>query len=174
MINAVGLLTREGLSSFYCVFKDWEKQMNPAYKTSYGTSSWPTSRPKFSDPSYVPQLLKAGLTRPKIPIKANGIWDTCGQLGIPEMTIFSFIKLFNQECNECSFIKTGVPSNVEHAYQALALDEKRKPFDCSLWESPKPGTSTSLKTLKQTWFPGVHSGIGGGYPDTSIADVTLA
>jgi hypothetical protein len=148
--------------------------MNPAYKASYGTSAWPTTRPKFSDPSYVPQLVKNGLTRTNIPIKAVGIWETCGQLGIPEMTIFGFIKLFNQERSEYSFINTEVPSNVEHAYQALALDERRKPFDCSLWESPKPGTPSSLKTLKQTWFPGVHSGVGGGYPDTSIADVTLA
>lgn len=174
LINAVGLLTRNGLESFYCVFKDWENQMNPSYKATYGTPSWPTTRPKFWDPSYVPQLEKAGLTRPKIPVKAIGIWDTCGSLGIPEMTIFGFIKLFSQERTEYSFINTEVPSNVENAYQALALDERRKPFDCTLWESPKPGASTNLRTLKQTWFPGVHSGVGGGYPDTSIADVTLA
>jgi hypothetical protein len=31
-----------------------------------------------------------------------------------------------------------------------------------------------LKTLKQCYFPGVHSNIGGGYPDAGIANVTLA
>ena len=33
---------------------------------------------------------------------------------------------------------------------------------------------TRLKLLKQCWFPGVHSSVGGGYSDTSIADITLA
>lgn len=29
-------------------------------------------------------------------------------------------------------------------------------------------------TLKQTWFPGVHTNIGGGYPDQALADLTLS
>jgi hypothetical protein len=31
-----------------------------------------------------------------------------------------------------------------------------------------------LKLLKQTWFPGVHTSVGGGHADTSISDITLA
>lgn len=31
-----------------------------------------------------------------------------------------------------------------------------------------------LKQLKQCWFPGVHSNIGGSYPDTGLADLSLA
>ena len=124
-------------------------------------------------------MIQAGLTRrgkdgKGIPIKAIGVWDTVGSLGVPEITVFGFIKMFKQERHEYSFVNTEVPDNVEYAYQALALDERRKPFDCTLWESPKPGTKTKLKELKQTWFPGVHSSVGGGYEDTSISDITLA
>lgn len=43
-----------------------------------------------------------------------------------------------------------------------------------MWESPKSGTASRLKELKQCWFPGVHVSIGGGYQDTSISDITLA
>ena len=31
-----------------------------------------------------------------------------------------------------------------------------------------------LKTLRQVWFPGVHSNIGGGYDDQQLANITLA
>lgn len=58
--------------------------------------------------------------------------------------------------------------------QALALDEERKPYAPTLWESPKPGSPSRLKELKQCWFPGVHVNIGGGTPDTSISSITLA
>ncbi len=66
---------------------------------------------------------------------------------------------------------TFVPGNVKHAFQALALDEHRRPFSPTIWETPKGREDL---VLKQTWFPGAHSNIGGGYPDTMMADITLA
>jgi Uncharacterized alpha/beta hydrolase domain (DUF2235) len=40
----------------------------------------------------------------------------------------------------------------------LALNEKRGPFTPTLWIKP----FTSHTMLKQVWFPGTHSAIGGG------------
>lgn len=71
-------------------------------------------------------------------------------------------------------MNTEVAANVEYAFQALALDEERKTFSPTVWESPNSGSNTRLKLLKQCWFPGVHSSVGGGYADTSISDITLA
>lgn len=88
------------------------------------------------------------------------------------MKLFGF-PLHTDTVHEFSFINTTVSPNIEYAYQALAIDEKRTPFSPPLWELPEPGTS-KLKLLKQTWFPGVHSSIGGRYSDTSISDITLA
>ncbi|KAK5007097.1 hypothetical protein LTR28_005689 [Elasticomyces elasticus] len=31
-----------------------------------------------------------------------------------------------------------------------------------------------VRTLRQVWFPGVHSNVGGGYPDQQIGNITLA
>lgn len=41
---------------------------------------------------------------------------------------------------------------------------------------PRIGKSEDhiLKELKQSWFPGVHTTVGGGFQDTSISDLTLA
>lgn len=33
---------------------------------------------------------------------------------------------------------------------------------------------SSAIDLRQCWFPGVHTNVGGGYPDQAIADLTLA
>lgn len=52
----------------------------------------------------------------------------------------------------------------------MALDEKRSSFGPTIWER-LPGCNT---VLKQVWFPGVHSNVGGSYDDTGIADITLA
>ncbi len=72
---------------------------------------------------------------------------------------------------------------VEHAIQALALDDHRAAFAPAVWEQSdrtpddlNPKNDPKLKSLNQVWFPGVHSNIGGagGYDDQSIANETLA
>ena len=72
---------------------------------------------------------------------------------------------------EYTFVDTMVAPNVQHAFQALALDEHRLPFSPTIWETPTGRTNLDLR---QCWFPGVHSNIGGGYPDTMMPDITLA
>jgi len=59
---------------------------------------------------------------------------------------------------------------VDNAFQALAIDEHRKPFQPAVWQqSPK----ASGQVLEQVWFAGVHSNVGGSYPDTGLSDISL-
>ena len=53
-------------------------------------------------------------------------------------------------------------AEIENAFQALALDERRAPFSPTLWNMPKGNQKT---TLMQCWFPGIHVNIGGGSDD---------
>ena len=55
-----------------------------------------------------------------------------------------------------------LPAEIENAFQALALDERRKPFSPTLWTMPSHNTRTKLI---QCWFPGIHVNIGGGSDD---------
>jgi Uncharacterized alpha/beta hydrolase domain (DUF2235) len=71
---------------------------------------------------------------------------------------------------EYSFYDTSLHPCIENAFQALALDEERAPFAPALWEKPR----ASRTNLKQVWFPGVHSNVGGGYDDADLANITLA
>jgi len=50
------------------------------------------------------------------------------------------------------------------------LDEPRFAFRPALWES----VGKNRTNLKQVWFAGNHGGVGGGWYDQQIADITLA
>ena len=59
---------------------------------------------------------------------------------------------------------------VDNAFQSLAIDERRKPFQPSIWNQ---GSDTSGQVLEQVWFAGVHSNVGGSYPRAGLSDITL-
>ena len=96
-------------------------------------------------------------------IKFIGVWDTVGSLGIP----FDIFKIFSRQSYK--FHDQHLSGCVDHAYQAVSVDELRRPFMPTLWDSQSQRT----KTLEQVWFSGVHSDIGGGYPDTNQANLCL-
>ena len=92
-----------------------------------------------------------------------GVWDTVGSLGIPALFGKVDPLLYG-------FLDTGLHPDVLNAYQALAIDERRAEFPATLWTSaPVPG-----QTIEQVWFTGVHCDVGGSYPETGLADITLS
>ena len=80
-----------------------------------------------------------------------GVWDTVGALGVP----FSLMGMFE---SHDEFYDTKMGANVSIARHALAIDEQREDFEPTVWLS-RPGVD-----LKQVWFAGVHSDVGGSYP----------
>jgi len=97
------------------------------------------------------------------PIRFIGVWDTVGSLGIPLRGLRRLTRRKHQ------FHDTELSGSVTYACHALAIDERRSPFEPTLWQyKPKEG-----QTVEQVWFPGVHTNVGGGYPDRTLADITL-
>jgi uncharacterized protein (DUF2235 family) len=103
------------------------------------------------------------------PVKFIGVWDTVGSLGIP----LPWYKLYNSE--RYKFHDVTLSSTVENAYHALAVDERRKLFEPTLWEVSKKIVDGSVigQSMEQRWFPGVHCNIGGGYEDRGLSDQAL-
>jgi hypothetical protein len=66
------------------------------------------------------------------------------------------------------FHDCNLADNVENAYQALAIDERRGPFRPAIWDK-----ITGQRSVMQVWFAGVHSSVGGGYPDAGLSDTAL-
>ncbi|TDZ65260.1 Uncharacterized protein CTRI78_v003570 [Colletotrichum trifolii] len=125
----------------------------------------------------------------KIEIDAIGVWDTVGSLGIPKgLRLFDWYQP-GRSATEIRFASLRVHRNVRHAFHALALDEWRKDFTPTLWAMPdekkeedKGGENEQgrrkkkeKKTqLRQVWFPGSHSDVGGGGDDLHISTISLA
>jgi len=58
---------------------------------------------------------------------------------------------------------TAYNPSVEQVRHAISIDEHRVAFPSNL--VMKDGEPVMTKEIKQIWFPGVHSDVGGGYPD---------
>ena len=96
-------------------------------------------------------------------VKFIGVWDTVGALGIP----IDGLNWFNQRWQ---FHDVKLSKIVEYAYQALAVDERRKPFQPAIWERQEHSVD---QTVEQVWFAGVHSDVGGGYSACGLSDISL-
>jgi uncharacterized protein (DUF2235 family) len=122
------------------------------------------------DPDSAPSGVEAEVFRrmyshPEIYVQFVGVWDTVGALGIP-------IDGFRPPLltKRWSFHDTRLSRHVRHAYHALAIDERRGPFEPTLWEQQEDAEG---QTLEQVWFAGVHCDIGGGYAEPELAEIPL-
>ncbi|KAF2111795.1 hypothetical protein BDV96DRAFT_466860, partial [Lophiotrema nucula] len=169
LVATIGLLTKKGLNSLPEIHRDVQHRRDPRYVPKNPNVPFP-HKMSADSPRYADELEHRGLTRLDIPIKAIGVWDTVGSLGTPRLGWLQKVGLQSAESKEMAFYDTKISNAVENAFQALALDEKRSAFSPAVWEKPE-GNRT---TLRQVWFPGVHSNVGGGYDDQELANITLA
>jgi hypothetical protein len=93
-----------------------------------------------------------------------GVFDTVGALGVPG---------FERETPR--FHNVQLSDQVLCARQALAIDETRLKFAPTFWEAPSepPDAATEDPRVKQVWFEGAHSDVGGGYAETGLSDTSL-
>jgi uncharacterized protein (DUF2235 family) len=103
--------------------------------------------------------------RTDVKITCLGVWDTVGALGIPS-------DLFNMANRmRYAFHDTKLSPIIAHAFQALAIDEKRGPFEATLWQ--KPAKHIRGQIVEQVWFSGVHADVGGSYQNSELSDLAL-
>ncbi|GIZ43586.1 hypothetical protein CKM354_000680500 [Cercospora kikuchii] len=176
LICDLGVLNTDGLDHLVDVFEDWENCGAEGYTTLLGKDE-PTFEMKTGPEDtkayikkYREALIKIGyISSQEVPIKAIGVFDTVGSLGIPVNPVFQRLGL-PHVLREYRFYNTDLDPNIENAFQALALDEARSAYRPALWQKV-PGVNS---TLKQIWLPGAHTGIGGGYEETSLSNLSLA
>lgn len=169
LIGEVGLLTKKALSTLPEVFRDVQHRRDPNYRPKNPDVPFP-DKPSAGSPRYVDELVRRGMTDMNVRIKAIGVWETVGSLGLPRIDPLVKLGLQTSQSKAMGFYDTKLGPRIENAFQALALDERRTAFSPAVWERPR-GIET---TLRQVWFPGVHSNVGGGYDDQELANITLA
>jgi uncharacterized protein (DUF2235 family) len=116
-----------------------------------GSPEWIKAHRRIPSPRSCPQ------------IRFIGVWDTVGALGAP-----GFLgQVFRR--SKYTYHDVGLRPSVEHAYHALAIDERRGPFRPNIWERPTAWSGV----LQQAWFAGVHRNVGGGCEPDGLANEAL-
>ena len=99
------------------------------------------------------------------PIRFLGAWDTVGSVLVPRPDRFWVPSLETLPYTETN------PS-VEIFRHAMALDERRRMYRLARWNEPQSFLRNRFKPterrdqdIAQRWFAGVHSDVGGGYPE---------
>ena len=90
------------------------------------------------------------------PLRFVGVWDTVSSVG----WIYDPVRL----------PYTGRNPLIHTGRHAISIHERRCFYRQNLWGAPFPG-----QDLRQVWFSGVHSDIGGSYPESQsqLSKVTL-
>jgi uncharacterized protein (DUF2235 family) len=108
----------------------------------------------------------AGNHKPRV--RFVGVWDTVAAYGGP---IVELVRAFDDWIRPLSLRNQILSDKVDLARQAFALDDERDAFHPVPWDEPR---GTDRERIKQVWFAGAHADVGGGYPDDSLAYVSLA
>ena len=84
-----------------------------------------------------------------------GVWDTVASLG----------QIYGKR-----FFDAKLHGQIAFGYHAVSIDERRKKFPVNLWDETK---KRPTQTIEQVWFAGVHSDVGGWYPERGLSDSAL-
>jgi uncharacterized protein (DUF2235 family) len=124
-------------------------------------------RARTNKPALIADLNKRYGNRP-IEIAMVGVWETVGALGIPGNL---FAGLDEQIYG---FLDTKLNINVNAAYHAVSIDEKRAEYVPTLWDPLTAEAVQAGNIIEQVWFAGVHSDIGGSYAEAGLSDIALS
>ena len=160
LITQCGLLNKAGLGQINRLYDRWQKldSMSDHDRRKFGISE-----------NEYPGL------RQFIPIEACAVWDTVSALGLPASleenalnSYSSYISLFHKLRRTPTVETKAVSSRIKNVFHAVALNEYRGDFKPILWAEPSATTN-----IRQCWFLGSHSDIGGGYEECWLSNITL-
>jgi len=158
-----GAATVRSLSAFIHLFGILPKSRPELIKQAYKIY-------KISDSEKRKQLAKEFVARHHnqwTRVKFLGVWDTVDALGLPLKKVNTFIDWMPMFRHK--FHNLTLSESVEHARQALAVDDERLIFHPKIWDKE----IKDYQTMKQVWFCGMHTDVGGGYKEQELSDIAL-
>lgn len=103
------------------------------------------------------------------PIEFLGVWDTVSALGLPSKALNVLVDKLPFWRH--SFHNFKLSSSVRYGYHAIAIDDERTVFHPTLWDGL---SNPAYQKMKQVWFCGSHTDIGGGYEENGgLSDIPL-
>ena len=98
-------------------------------------------------------------------IRFVGLWDTVSAYGGNRYTVWLIDKFY-----PVRFADHRLTPYVERACHALALDDERRSFHPEIWDEKG---EEDPERISQIWFAGMHSNVGGSYPDDGMSLTSL-
>ncbi|KAI0307997.1 hypothetical protein B0F90DRAFT_1909331 [Multifurca ochricompacta] len=172
MIGKIGVLDRTDMDHFANIFVNFQARIE-----FLDAKLAPWTRDNS------PGKIRAVYGEDGFAVKCIGVFDTVGSLGLPEELAFGSKKIKTL----FGFPDSVLGDHIERAYQALALNETRadfvspslvayciltRPQNCNKFHLSEEGRRKK-QVLKQCWFAGSHSDIGGGYKEHDLSDLAL-
>ena len=99
-----------------------------------------------------------GRARP-VAVEFLGAWDTVYAFGIPMNIAFIPFQSWDP------FQNHDIAPNIKRAVHLVAIDETRNPF--------KPKLMNAEPRVEEIWLPGVHSDVGGSFPEDTLGRISL-
>lgn len=185
----VDFMVREGLVD-YRSEEELERNAKRAYSSYRNACFKPTLRwaspvslfrgarnlvTRLLDQAFQRAPLAKRISGRQMRIRFLGLWDTVGAYGMPVEELRPVVNfLFWPMLWDDLHLST----QVERACHALALDDERTTFHPIVWnerheESLIAQRKVRPDRLSQVWFAGVHSNVGGGYPEDQASLVSL-
>ena len=113
------------------------------------------------------------LNHPPPTIAFVGVWDTVDAYGLPVDELTDGI---NKWVWPLSAPDLKLSDKVARACHVVAIDDERNTFHPVLWDEvlePQNATHVDDERVSQVWFAGMHSNVGGGYPDDALSYLSL-
>jgi uncharacterized protein (DUF2235 family) len=174
----VGLIADQGLVR-YATEQELDRKAAEAYRAyraKHFHSVWGIERIGRAIRSIFVSATHDETERPVRSIRFLGLWDTVAAYGLP---LDEWTRGVSKWIWPLELPGRQLSSKVDRACHAVCLDDERTTFHPVLWDESlqsDPLTDswpTECQRISQVWFAGVHSNVGGGYPDDSLALVPL-
>lgn len=101
-----------------------------------------------------------------VKIKFMGLFDTVEAYGVPLEDLRAAINWWIWPITFRNRVCSGIVEKVRHA---LSIDEERRTFQPVRFDQSPNKNDGPRPEIEEVWFAGVHSDIGGGYPDDDVA-----
>ena len=147
-----------------------------AYRAKHFHSVWGIERIGRAIRSIFVSAKHDETERPVRSIQFVGLWDTVAAYGLP---LDEWTRGISKWIWPLELPGRQLNGKVQRACHAVCLDDERTTFQPILWdESRQPDPAADAwpaesERISQVWFSGVHSNVGGGYPDDTLAQVPL-
>ncbi len=156
LLRTVGLLERGAVNLVPYAMKLYTGAPRPGAPEEKGEKFWNNVQhwsSTFGNPEF---------KRFPAPVHFVGVWDTVKFVGW-----FNLLGRFRQ----AKWPFTRNMSGVSHVRHAVSIDEKRRYYAEYLIDNPT--VDEPDRTRKEVWFAGVHSDVGGGFPQRDLSRIAL-